>query len=84
MNKKDKITKLEETRLWNLQHDNSQDGSMYYNEQEDRFRLRKKVDGKWITSTSSKSTLDAEIKMNLKEKTNITKERARMKRTFGD
>jgi len=30
MNEKDKITKQEETRLWNLQHANSQDGSMTF------------------------------------------------------
>ena len=42
MNQKAKISKQEEAKLWNLQHNNMLDGSMNYSEKEKRFRLRKK------------------------------------------
>ena len=77
MDQKNKITKHEEARLWNLQHSSTADGNMYYNEKEERFRLRKKVDKKSLTTISSKSTLDAEIKMNLLEKKNLKKEKTK-------
>ena len=84
MDQKNKITKHEEARLWNLQHSSTADGNMYYNEKEERFRLRKKVDKKSLTTISSKSTLDAEIKMNLLEKKNLKKEKTKKYVTFAD